>query len=126
MREINDRPPALWRQISNNRVTEQRVVVELTIGDLKVRYPRLDNVTAKIKKREDVKKINDLIECGCILHNFLRKFPRDNMSVGGADIDLPNVEAAFDEAAHPRILVIRGDSPAILGSCFKGGIFLVV
>jgi hypothetical protein len=87
----------------NKRVTEELVVVERTIGDLKARYPRLDNVTAKIKKREDAKKINDLIECGCILHNFLRKFPRDNMSVEGADIDVPSVEAAFDEAAATEV-----------------------
>jgi hypothetical protein len=72
----------------NERVTQERVVVEHTIGDLKIRYRRLDNLTIKIQRFEDITKVNDLIYCGCILHNFLKKFSRDNLPVDGDDNDM--------------------------------------
>jgi hypothetical protein len=41
--------------------------------------------------------VNDLIYCACILHNFLKRFPRDNIPNDGDDNEMHDFEDEDNE-----------------------------
>jgi hypothetical protein len=91
------RTAQLMEQSFNRRITQEMVVVEQTIGHLKIRYRRLDNLTIKIRKFEDAKKVIHLIDCACILHNFLKRFPGDNIPTDGDDNEIHDFDHQCNE-----------------------------